>query len=77
MKQEAKHIVETAAVLAAGNTAVWTMQDISLATSIVLGMVSIIWVSAQLMKFLLRWFREELLRRESAEERERQDQSAD
>ena len=59
MKQEARHIAETAAVLSAGNAVVWTAQDLSLVVSIILGLVSISWVVVQLIKFLLTWIRQE------------------
>lgn len=64
MKYEAKHIVETAAVLAVGNAAVWTLQDVSLIVSITLGILSCGWVMTQWAKFLLRWAREEAARME-------------
>jgi len=66
MRQEAKHIAETAAGLAAANAAVWTLQDISLVVSILMGLVSTCWVMAQFSKFMLRWWREEVARSKGA-----------
>lgn len=62
MKTEVKSIAENAAVLVVGNAVVWSIQDVSTLVSIALGLVSIFWVSAQLAKFIISWWREELVR---------------
>lgn len=60
MKTETKNMIEASAITAAGNAAVWTAQDVSLTLQIVLAAISILWLSTQLCKFCLTWWREEV-----------------
>lgn len=48
-----------AVVVGVANATTWGLQDVSLASSVLLAFISVVWILAQTARFLQKWGREE------------------